>query len=186
MGNEKPNVPVICFVGPKNSGKTTLLEKVIRALSAAGLRVAAVKHDAHDFGIDHAGKDSYRFAAAGADAVLISSATKTALVERHADAVPLEALIARHVRGVDLVLVEGYKSSHFPKIVVHRSATGRPPLDVPDADLVAVASDVPVASSALVVDLDDSEVIAMLLQRIVSNHAAVAGGEGRPETEDVS
>ncbi len=184
MGNEKPQVPVICFIGPKNSGKTTLIEKVIRELSSAGLRVAAVKHDAHDFEIDREGKDSYRFAAAGAGTVLISSATKTALVERHSDAPELEALIGRHVRGVDLVLAEGYKGSKFPKIVVHRSATGRPPLDVPEGRLLAVASDVPVASSALVVDLDDASVIAMLLMRLIPDKMERTGEPIHPETED--
>jgi molybdopterin-guanine dinucleotide biosynthesis protein MobB len=180
LGNEKPGVPVICFVGPKNSGKTTLLEKVIRELSSAGLRVAAVKHDAHDFQIDHPGKDSYRFAAAGAEAVLIVSASKFALVARHDEAPTLESLVARHAQGVDLVLAEGYKASHFPKVVVHRAATGKPLLAVPEAELVAVASDVPVTSSSLVVDLDDASVVAMLLQRMVSNNTAFAGGNDSP------
>lgn len=181
-----PGVPVICFIGPKNSGKTTLLEKVIRELASAGLRLAAFKHDAHDFQIDHEGKDSWRFAEAGADKVIISSVTKTALVERHAVAPSLESLVARHARGVDLVLVEGYKASHFPKIVVHRSATGKPPLAVPESELVAVASDVPVATSALVVDLDDAGVIAMLLRRMVSNNASPAGVPAGAETEEDS
>jgi molybdopterin-guanine dinucleotide biosynthesis protein B len=181
-----PGVPVICFIGPKNSGKTTLLEKVIRELSTAGLRLAAFKHDAHEFQIDHEGKDSWRFAEAGADKVIISSATKTALVERHAVAPSLESLVGRHARDVDLVLVEGYKASRFPKIVVHRSATGKPPLPVPESELVAVASDVPVATSALVVDLDDAGVIAMLLQRMVSNNASPAGVPAGAETEEDS
>ena len=186
MGNEKPGIPVVCFIGPKNSGKTTLLEKVIRALAASGIRVAAVKHDAHDFEIDREGKDSYRFAAAGAGTVLIASATKTALVERTADPPTLESLIARHVRNADLVLAEGYKSSRYPKIVVHRSATGRPPLDVPERLLVAVASDVPLPSPALVVDLDDADVIAMMLQRKIGNQAQVEGRSDGPETEDAT
>lgn len=184
MGNEKPGIPVICFIGPKNSGKTTLLEKVIRALAASGIRVAAVKHDAHDFEIDREGKDSFRFAAAGAGTVVIASATKTALVERTGEAPTLESLVARHVRGADLVLAEGYKASPYPKVVVHRSATGRPPLEVPESLLVAVASDVPLASPALVVDLDDADVIAMILQRMVSNKAQDAGRPDGPDTED--
>jgi molybdopterin-guanine dinucleotide biosynthesis protein B len=183
LGNEKPGIPVICFIGPKNSGKTTLLEKVIRALAVSGVRVAAVKHDAHDFEIDREGKDSFRFAAAGAGTVVISSATKTALVERTDEAPTLESLVARLVRGADLVLAEGYKSSDFPKIVVHRSATGRPPLDVPERLLVAVASDVPLASPALVVDLDDADVIAMLLRRMVPNKVQDAGRTDGPDTE---
>lgn len=184
MGNEKPDIPVICFVGPKNSGKTTLLEKVIRQLSSSGLRVAAFKHDAHDFRIDQPGKDSYRFAEAGAETVLIASATKTALVVRHDESPTLPELVARYVRGVDVVLAEGYKSSSYPKIVVHRSATGRAPLSVPEAELVAIASDVPVASPALVIDLDDADVVAMLIRRWISNDAIPPAGEAGRETGD--
>lgn len=182
MGNEKPDVPVICFVGPKNSGKTTLLVQVIRLLSSSGVRVAAFKHDAHDFQIDHPGKDSYRFAEAGAEAVLIASATKVAFVERTAREETLPELVARHARGVDVVLAEGYKSSGYPKVVVHRSATGRPPLEVAGDELLAVASDVPLASSALVLDLDDAEGIAGIVRRRIAEFATPTGGNRPGET----
>jgi molybdopterin-guanine dinucleotide biosynthesis protein MobB len=183
LGNEKPEIPVVCFVGPKNSGKTTLLEKVIRELASSGVRVAAVKHDAHEFEIDREGKDSFRFAAAGAGTVLVSSATKTAMVERTAAAPPLGELVARLVRGADIVLAEGYKSSRFPKIVVHRSATGKPPLEVPAGELLAVASDVPLATGALVVDLDDAPAVAGLVRGTIPNDAVGPAGCDGPDTE---
>ncbi|NNG47656.1 MAG: molybdopterin-guanine dinucleotide biosynthesis protein B, partial [Deltaproteobacteria bacterium] len=116
MGFEHLRLPVVCFVGRKNSGKTTLMEKVIAGLTAAGHRVAAVKHDAHHFEIDHPGKDSYRFKAAGADTTVISSPEMTAVVLRHREEMPLESILSRFVSGVDIVLAEGYKASPFPKI----------------------------------------------------------------------
>ena len=76
------NTPMIGFAAYSGTGKTTLLEKVIVNLKARGLRLGVLKHDAHDFDIDHEGKDSWRFQKAGADITLIASATKMALVEQ--------------------------------------------------------------------------------------------------------
>ena len=64
-GGKRLRIPVVCFVGRKNSGKTTLMEKIIAGLKAAGHRVGAVKHDVHRFETDHPGKDGWRFPAAG-------------------------------------------------------------------------------------------------------------------------
>ena len=75
-------VPVVSFVGRSNSGKTTLLEKVIRALKLRGYRVAVIKHSHHDFDLDQTGKDTWRFAQAGSDAVVISSPQKLALIKK--------------------------------------------------------------------------------------------------------
>src|SRR3990172_11794745 len=110
MGGEVLRPPVLCFVGRKNSGKTTLTEKVIAGLKAAGHRVAAVKHDAHRFEIDHPGKDSYRFSAAGADITVISSREKTAAVLRHRGEIPPDAILSRFVEGGAMILAEGYKT----------------------------------------------------------------------------
>jgi molybdopterin-guanine dinucleotide biosynthesis protein MobB len=69
-------IPVVCFVGRKNSGKTTLMEKIIAGLKAAGHRVGAVKHDVHRFEIDHPGKDGWRFPAAGEKNIAFSGYLK--------------------------------------------------------------------------------------------------------------
>ena len=149
-------IPVVCFVGRKNSGKTTLMEKVIAGLKAAGHRVAAVKHDAHRFEIDHPGKDSYRFFAAGADTTVISSPEKTAVVLHHREEIPLEAILSRFVEEVEIVLAEGYKASGFPKIEVHRKATGEPPLDPPPPGLIALITDERVDTAMPQFDVNDS------------------------------
>jgi molybdopterin-guanine dinucleotide biosynthesis protein MobB len=143
LAADSPLPPVVCFVGPKNSGKTTLLERVIRELSAQGIRVAAVKHDAHRFEIDHPGKDSWRLFHAGAASVLLSSPEKTAFVERNREEPSLPELLRRFAGDADLVLAEGYKASPFPKVLLHRTETGHPPLPVPPELLVAVVSDAP-------------------------------------------
>lgn len=64
-------IPVLTFTAYSNTGKTTYLEKLIPCLKSAGLRIAVIKHDAHDFQADIEGKDSWRFAQAGADIVAV-------------------------------------------------------------------------------------------------------------------
>ena len=164
MGGDRIRPPVLCFVGRKNSGKTTLMEKVIAGLKAAGHRVAAVKHDAHRFEIDHPGKDSYRFSAAGADTTVISSPEKTAVVLHHREEIPLESILSRFVEGVDIILAEGYKASRFPKIEVHRKATGEPLIDPPPPGLIAVATDERVDTAVPQLDIHDSERLVELIQ----------------------
>ena len=75
-------IPVVAFAGWSGSGKTTLIEKLIAALTKRGLRVAALKHDGHRFELADAGKDSRRFADAGAVMTLLGSNEQTVLTER--------------------------------------------------------------------------------------------------------
>jgi molybdopterin-guanine dinucleotide biosynthesis protein MobB len=155
MGVDRLRFPVVCFVGKKNSGKTTLMEKVIAGLKAGGYCVAAVKHDAHRFEIDVPGKDSYRFSAAGADTTVISSREKTAIVLNQRMELPLESILSRFVEGVDIALAEGYKTSRFPKIEVHRRATGDSLIHPPPHGLIAVATDERVDSLVPQLDIHD-------------------------------
>jgi molybdopterin-guanine dinucleotide biosynthesis protein B len=116
---EHGSAKVVQFVGYSNSGKTTMLEKIIPLLRDKGLTVGVIKHDGHDFEIDQEGKDTWRYREAGAQLVAIQSATKTAWIERQA--VPLDALISRMTdAGADLILVEGFKRERFPKVVFLR------------------------------------------------------------------
>ena len=131
------NTPMIGFAAYSGTGKTTLLEKVIVNLKARGLRLGVLKHDAHDFDIDHEGKDSWRFQKAGADITLIASATKMALVEQRPRT--FEENIAM-LHDVDLILVEGDKQEALPGIGICRVATDKGlPGEV--TDYVAVVTD---------------------------------------------
>jgi len=168
--------PVVSFVAPSGTGKTTLLEKVIVALKARGVRVGAIKHDAHRFEIDHPGKDSYRFTHAGADTTVITSSETLALVKRHAASPSPEELIAAYFEDVDLVLVEGFKRSTLPKIEVHRRA-GEARLicrgEYHDPALLAVASDEPLQLDVPVLDLNNpAQVAEFIIKRVVQGMAA--------------
>ena len=116
------DIPVIAFAAYSGTGKTTLIEKLVRELKCRGIRVAVIKHDGHNFEIDHEGKDSWRFSKAGADITVISSAEKTAYMEQ--GELSLEQLLGM-VHGVDLILVEGYKNKNLPQIGIARAATGK-------------------------------------------------------------
>lgn len=138
-------IPVLGFVGPSGSGKTTLLRRLIPILAETGLRLGYLKHAHHRFDLDVPGKDSYEIRAAGAHQTLLASRERWALqVENRnkgRDPDLWEMLGRFEGDRLDLVLVEGFKHAAYPKIEVHRSAVGEPPLYPGDADIIAVASD---------------------------------------------
>ncbi len=131
--------PFVSIVGKSGVGKTTLIEKLVRELKTRGYRVAVVKHHAHATPIDAPGKDSWRFAEAGADAVVVSSPQEVARFERVTRELTLAEIAAR-TPGVDLILAEGFKREPAPKIEVSRTELGTTLISQPD-ELVAVVSD---------------------------------------------
>ncbi len=150
------------ITGWKDTGKTTLTERLVAAITARGLRVSTVKHAHHDTDIDHPGTDSHRHRAAGAQEVLLASPRRWALMAelREAAEPGLEELLAR-LSPVDLVLIEGYKRAPHPKIECHRAASTRPLLARSDASIRAVASDTALGGLAVpVFALDDTDAIA--------------------------
>lgn len=115
-------IPVLGFAAYSGTGKTTLIEKLVKHLKVQGLRVAVVKHDAHHIDIDREGKDSWRFTQAGAEMSIVSSAEKTACIEQR----PLSfAQVIEKVHDVDLILVEGYKRESLTQIGICRKETGK-------------------------------------------------------------
>ena len=153
--------PVFSFIAWSGTGKTTYLTALTSALKARGLRVAVVKHDAHRFDIDRDGKDSRRFADAGADAVAIADSEKWALMDYRP--ITLDSLLSK-LTDIDLVLVEGWHSDAENPIVLHRAATGTVPKLSP-ADCVAVVSDVPLETFGKpLFPLDDPVPMATWLQ----------------------
>lgn len=153
------NIPVYSVVAFSNTGKTTMLEKLIPELKRRGFRVAVVKHDAHEFEIDHKGKDSWRMTQAGADVTVVASQTKAAVMENRY--VPLEELIGR-IGDVDIILTEGYKHGPWPKIALMRSENGKP-LPLSPEECLAVMSDVPIKTDTPCLGLDDIPKLADII-----------------------
>lgn len=161
--DDRPQIPVISIVGGKsNSGKTTLLEKIIREAKRRGWRVATLKHDVHGFEMDQPGKDTWRHAQAGADVVAISSPHKIAILEKVADDQPLDEVLAR-IQGVDVIFTEGYKHGNKPKIEVFRSTVHQDLFSKPE-ELIAIASDITFNNGIPCFGLDDVEGICDLIE----------------------
>ena len=112
----KPCMVAIC--GVKNSGKTTLITALLPKLKAAGLKVAVIKHDGHDFEADVPGTDSYRHFAAGAYGVAVYSSEKMSIVKQ--DRSVTAEKLAGFFPEADLILCEGQKHSRLPKIELVR------------------------------------------------------------------
>jgi molybdopterin-guanine dinucleotide biosynthesis protein B len=152
--------PIISIVGNSDAGKTTLLEKLIAELAARGYRVGTVKHDVHGFDIDHEGKDSWRHKQAGAHTVVISSPVKVAVVKDAETEETLDSLASQYFQDVDLILTEGFKKEHKPKIEIFRSQVHETPLFGENEHLVALVSDTSLDLGVPRFDLDDTKALA--------------------------
>jgi molybdopterin-guanine dinucleotide biosynthesis protein B len=172
---------IIGLAGWQNSGKTTLLAKVIPCLVARGRTVSTVKHAHAGFDVDQPGKDSHTHRMAGASEVLIGSAKRFALVhELRGAPEPSLAELLLKLSPVDLVIVEGYKAHPHPKLELYRASVGKPLIHPNDSWVVAVASDVALAGCALpVIGLDDIETIAdvLLVESMPLDRVLEARGE---------
>ncbi len=149
-------------VGWKNSGKTTLMEKLVAEMRRRGLTVSTVKHAHHVFDVDQPGKDSHRHREAGAGEVLLASRRRWALMHelRDEEEPTLEALLAK-LAPADIVLVEGYKRDAHPKIEAFRAETGRDLIARDDPTVRAVATNDPIEGLALpLLPLDDAAAVA--------------------------
>jgi len=144
------NQRVFGITGWKNSGKTTLTERLVALFTSQGFRVATVKHAHHSFDIDREGTDSFRHRQAGAVETAIVSANRWALMHelRSEQEPPLSEILGR-LSPADLVLVEGYKNDSHPKIECRRAgARDQSPLRGAIANIVAIATEAPEAASA--------------------------------------
>jgi len=163
--------PVFGIVGWKNSGKTTLLTRLVSEFVRRGFSVSTVKHAHHAFDIDKPATDSFRHREAGAREVMIVSGRRWALMHelRDEDEPPLEAVIAR-LSPADLILIEGYKREGHPKIEVRRAASSEGAKRLPpDTSVLAVAADREDDADKLpFFHLDDIGGIADFIERTVS------------------
>jgi molybdopterin-guanine dinucleotide biosynthesis protein B len=163
MRHDGARRPVVGIAGWKKSGKTTLVTRLVAEFTSRGFRVATVKHAHHSFRVDDGETDSARHRRAGAEQVVVVSATRWALVTELAGRPEptLDEVVAR-LDPCDLVIVEGYKSAPIPKIETRRSAAAvHVALAGDDPDFIAIAADHAVEAGGLpVFSLDDTAGIA--------------------------
>ena len=171
-----PAAPAFAFVGYQNSGKTTLVEKVIAELTARGLRVGSVKHHGHArFDIDAPGKDSWRHARAGSRHVAIVSPDRCAEYRDTGTEADIHEVLS-HYTDVDVVIVEGYKSAGLANVIVAREGVdelrGKDSLDLVNDRTLALACDERLARKAQragvaaeIVSINDAAGVARLIER---------------------
>ena len=174
-------IPAVAFVGPSQSGKTTLLERLIPELSRRGYRVATIKHSGHAIALDTPGKDSWRFSECGSDPVVVASEGVALFVQR-GHPIAVEPLLRLMEGQADIVLVEGFRQSALPRLEVHRKGVGDGPVGTHEA-LLAVVTDEPLDVAVPQFDFEDIAGIAELLVRRITAasgddvHAVVNGKE---------
>ncbi len=153
--------PVVAICGVKNSGKTTLCEKLAAAYAQRGLRVGFCKHDGHTFTPDVAGTDSFRVRAAGAMPVVVTSRDYSMIVTQQQELLHTLPLW----RECDLVLLEGFKNEDLPKIEVVRQGNSSLPVS---RTPIAVATDIPdLEADCAVLNLNAPQEIIAFIDRVV-------------------
>lgn len=156
-------IPILGFAAFSGTGKTTLLRQLIPLLNDRDINVAVIKHAHHQFNIDIPGKDSYEIRQAGAQQVLVSSRKLMALMQVQSTDPRLCELISRlDLTKINIILVEGFKDEKFPKIELHRPSLAKPLLHPNDNNIIAIASDLPIAISSTIdrLDLNNIEQLA--------------------------
>jgi molybdopterin-guanine dinucleotide biosynthesis protein B len=114
--------PVICIVGKSKNMKLMIMQELISELKAGGLRGGALKYHKHgDFEIDIEGKDTWKYAKAGADTVAISSSMKFAVIKKESCEPDIDDIIEKHFADCTIVLADGFTLSEKPRIIVIES-----------------------------------------------------------------
>lgn len=156
---------VFAISGIKNSGKTTLICNLLEIFKEKGIKAAVIKHDGHEFSADVPGTDTYRQLQTGAYATAVFSAGKFMVVKQQPHTSETELM--QFFPEADLILLEGFKHSTYPKIeIVRRGNSEKCVCD--ETYLMAVATNLePEKRNALslpehipVFDLDSAEEIA--------------------------
>jgi len=186
---------IIHFVAAQSgTGKTTIVEKLLPILKKRGLLVAALKGNLQHYDLDLPGKDSWRFARAGADLAGLTTPESFVLTGSGKDKSGIDAA-ASILKDFDLVIVEGNKKSKRPKIEVLRSTISPEPLL--NENTIAVVSDrLDLQLDIPVINIEDSEALAnFIIEKYfeINKHNQVGTDElthfdlsGRPRMVDVS
>jgi len=154
--------PIVSIVGKSKSGKTTLVEKLIRELKSRSYRVGTIKHVPQGVTFDEPDKDSWRHVQAGSEATAICSADRVVLIKPTAESLNLDEIAYLMGEDYDIILAEGFKQDNAPKIEVHRREVGPPLSSV--KKLIAIATDEPLETKTRQFSLQDVKGLADLLE----------------------
>jgi len=155
--------PIVSVIGKSNSGKTTLIEKLIQELKSCGYRVATIKHVPQGVSFDEPGKDSWRHILAGSEATAISSLDKIVMIKPAAQDASLDEVARLLGEDYDIILAEGFKQGNAPKIEVHRKDAGPPLKNI--RKLIGIVTDELLETKRRQFSPDDIKDIADLLEK---------------------
>jgi molybdopterin-guanine dinucleotide biosynthesis protein B len=155
--------PVVSIVGKSKSGKTTIIEKLVRELKSRGYRVATIKHIPQGVDFDEPGKDSWRHIQAGSEATAVSSPDKVVLIKPVIQESTIDGVVSLLGEDYDIILAEGFKQGGTPKIEVHRKDGGT--LIEGVKKLVAIVTDEPLETRARQLSPEDIGALADLLEK---------------------
>ena len=166
---EKNKPVIIAISGVKNSGKTTLIERIIPKLNNEGLKVATVKHDGHDFDADIEGTDTFKHRKAGAYGTAILSKNKFMVIKEQKNT--QEEELISYFSDCDVILLEGFKFSDYPKIEIVRKGNSSESVCKKET-LLGIVSDIEELKEEYrenkdnelkVIDINDIDLISELL-----------------------
>lgn len=161
--------PIVAIVGRSKTGKTTLIEKIIREFKNKHYRIATIKNTLHKADFDIQGKDTWRHMQAGSDATALSSADSIMIVKKKTSSDDLGEILKYFNNDYDLIIVEGYKESNLPKIEVHRKEKGPPLNDL--KELLAIATNEILETDVTQISLDDIKGIVEIIEKKVIQKA---------------
>ena len=154
--------PIVSIVGRSQSGKTTLVKKLIGELKSRGYGVATIKHAPKGVAFDETDKDSWQHIQAGSEATVVASPDRVVLIKPVAEELALDELAPLFGEDYDIVLAEGFKQGNAPKIEVHRRKIGPPLTNI--KKLIAIVTDEPLETEARQFSLQDIKSLADLLE----------------------
>ncbi len=154
--------PIVSIVSKSKTGKTTLIEKLVRELKSRGYRVATIKHAPRGTTFDEPNKDTWRHVQAGSQATIVSSKDKIVLIKPVKPEITLDEIARLLGEDYDIILAEGFKQDNAPKIEVHRKEVGLPLKDI--KKLIAIATDEPLETKTRQFSLEDIKGLADLLE----------------------
>lgn len=176
----EPCSACIAICGWKNSGKTTLIQNLIPILKQKGYKVAAIKHDGHSFEPDVPGTDSYRFFHAGADISAVYDSEKYSVSRRGRFS---GEEITKLAQGADIVLMEGFKESRYPKIEVVRSENGGTAMEGACGRIAYVSDAALSVEQPVFASSDVEKIAAFVIEAYESGSLAIPAEYKRGENE---
>jgi molybdopterin-guanine dinucleotide biosynthesis protein B len=166
------SVPILQIVGYQNSGKTTLMTKLVERLSSEGVSVGTIKHHGHggEPEIGDQGKDTDLHRKAGASVVAVEGEGTLQLTARNSYWELQKMVELYKVFEVDIILVEGYKKEDYPKIVLLRGDEAEELLSQL-TNIMCVVSRIPISKvkddcTPYFLRVDDEEYLSYIVNQV--------------------